>query len=363
MLIRDKIQAEIVESIKKNNYNCILDVIPRTGKSKALIDALKLIPDKKILISAPYLTVLDSWRNEFVKWDYNGDVTLTTAISIATHTLDDYDLLVIDECHLLSPAQLAYIKPSKARKVLMSGTISKLTLKSLQDSLKLPLGYSYGIKQGIKNKIVSDVEINIIGVPLDDTKKYIEGGNKTNRFLTTEKQNYDYNSKKLRQAFAIAKKTGKQDYVKLVAGTRARAVYAYTSKQEWTKKLLDKLKDKTLVFTMLTSNDLCEYKHDSKTKEDNLSKFIEGEIDTLQVVKMASVGVTIKDLKCCVFHQLTSSSETGMQSIMRACNYMNDEKATIYIFCYQDTQDEVWVNKAISMFPQDKINYIHYKNI
>ena len=60
---------------------------------------------------------------------------------------------------------------------------------------------------------------------------------------------------------------------------------------------------------------------------------------------------------------MNSSSETGMQSIMRACNYQDGEKAVIYILAYQDTQDEKWVDKAISMFPKSKINYIHYKNI
>ena len=48
---------------------------------------------------------------------------------------------------------------------------------------------------------------------------------------------------------------------------------------------------------------------------------------------------------------------------MRACNYIDGEKAIIYMICYQDTQDEVWVNKAVSMFPNSKINHIHYKNI
>jgi len=363
-MIRDRIQTQALEALKKHSYNCILSIIPRLGKSKIIIDALKEIPNKKILISAPYNTVLDSWRQEFVKWEYEGDVTLTNSRSIEKHELDTYDLIVIDECHLLSARQIKHLKPSKAHKILMSGTMSKDTLKSLKGSLKLKLAYHYDIKQGIKDKVISDVEINIIHVPLDTSNKYIEAGTKDKKFKSTERDNYDYHSKRLRQAFAIAKKNGNHDYVKLVAGARARQVYAYESKQEHTKKLIKKLsKEKKLIFTMLTANNLTEYKHDSKTKEDNLSKFIEGSINELQVVKMASVGVTIPNLKCCIFHQMNSSSETGMQSIMRACNYMEDEKAIIYILAYQDTQDEKWVEKAVSMFPRDKINYIHYKNI
>jgi superfamily II DNA or RNA helicase len=363
MSVRDKIQKEIVEAIKSHKFNCIIDVIPRTGKSKAIIDCLKLLPNKKILISAPYVTTLDSWKKEFVKWDYKGDVTLTTAVSLGSHELDDFDLIIIDECHLLSPAKLAILKASKTSKILMSGTISSKTLDKLRDSLKLKLAYEYGIEQGIKDKIVSDIEINIVSVPLDNKRKYIKGGNKANPFLTTEKQNYEYNSKRLRQAFAITKKTGNQDYVKLVAGARARAIYAYESKIEWTKKLIAKLPEKKLIFTKLTANDLCEHKHDSKTKEDNLSLFIENKITELQVCQMVSVGITILDLKLIIVHQFDSSSQTGMQKLMRAANYVDGEKAIIYMMTYQDTQDEVWVQKAVSMFPDSKINYIHYKNI
>jgi superfamily II DNA or RNA helicase len=357
------IQKEALDSIIKHKYNCILKIIPRLGKTKLLIDSFKLLKDKRILISAPYLSVLKAWSNEFIKWEYGGEVTLTTAVSLGSHTLNDYDLVVIDECHLLSPNQLEILNGYKGNKILMSGTMSKDTLKLLKDTLKLQLAYEYSIEQGIKDKVISDVEINIITVPLDATRKYIEAGVKDKKFLSTEKDNYEYHSKKLRQSFAIAKQTGNNQYVKLVAGARARQIYAYESKQEWTKKLIQKLPQKKLIFTKLTANDLCEYKYDSKTKEDNLTKFIEGEINDLQVVNMVSVGVTIPDLKVIVVHQFDSSSQTGMQKIMRACNYIDDEKAVIYIFCYQETQDEKWVQKAVSMFPESKINYIHYKNI
>lgn len=364
MNIRDKIQKDIVDSIEAHDYNCIIDVIPRLGKSKVIIDALNRLKPKNTLITVKYNTVLDSWDQEFTKWNYTSSVSKCTTVSLEKENLNEYDLIIVDECHLLSPRQLAVLKRYKGRMILMSGTISKTTIQTLTGALKRSLAYKYTIEQGIKDKIVSDVEINIISVPLDTTQKNIEGGTKKKRFFTTEKQNYDYNSKRLRQAFAIAKKTGNQDYVKLVAGARARAVYKYKSKQEWTKKLIKQLgKQKKLIFTMLTDNDLTKYKHDSKTKEDNLSLFIEDKINELQVVKMASVGVTVPNLKCCIFHQMNSSSETGMQSIMRACNYQDGQKAVIYILCYQDTQDEKWVDKAVSMFPKDKINYIHYKSL
>jgi hypothetical protein len=45
------------------------------------------------------------------------------------------------------------------------------------------------------------------------------------------------------------------------------------------------------------------------------------------------------------------------------CNYEEGEKATIYIFAYEGTNDEKWVQKAISLLNPDKINFIHHKSI
>lgn len=73
--------------------------------------------------------------------------------------------------------------------------------------------------------------------------------------------------------------------------------------------------------------------------------------------------VTIPDLKYGIFHQLQSNSEVALQKVLRMCNYEEGEKAKIFIFAYENTNDEKWVQKAISMLDKNKITYVHHKQI
>ena len=41
------------------------------------------------------------------------------------------------------------------------------------------------------------------------------------------------------------------------------------------------------------------------------------------------------------------------------CNWEDGETAKIYIFQYINTQDEVWVQKALEPFDKNKIDYIN----
>ena len=74
--------------------------------------------------------------------------------------------------------------------------------------------------------------------------------------------------------------------------------------------------------------------------------------------------VTIPNLKIGVFHQIQSSEETAIQKVLRLCNLEQvDEVAKIYIFYYNNTVDEQWVEKAIQGFNPSKIKYIHQNEL
>ena len=159
------------------------------------------------------------------------------------------------------------------------------------------------------------------------------------------------------------KEPSKKRWIESLIGQRARAIYGYKSKIELTKKLLSTINGKALVFTGLTSNNIVSHKYDSKQGDENLDLFKEGKIKHLQVVAKVSMGQTIPDLKIGVFHQLKSNSEMMLQKALRMCNYEDGKPAIIYIFVYENTQDEKWVNRAIAMLDPKKIEYIHHKSI
>jgi hypothetical protein len=74
--------------------------------------------------------------------------------------------------------------------------------------------------------------------------------------------------------------------------------------------------------------------------------------------------ITIPNLKVGIFHQIQGQPASATQKILRMCNFVDkNTTAKIYIIYYQDTVDEKWVKKALEIFDEDKIKYIHYKNL
>lgn len=290
---RDALQAEATKEIIKNKFQGIIDVSPRFGKSKVVIDALKKLKNNPpVLIIAPFNTILKSWKEEFEKWGFDADnITLSNQRSLEKHNLKDFKIIISDECHSLSPRQMGILASYKGKLLGLSGSISKSTKHRLKSVLDLSTIYKFSLAEAVDEEIVADYEIFVVTMPLDNKEKYIEAGSKKKRFMTTEKDNYAYLTKNLMRAFAIAKKDkSKQKWAELCAGQRARAIYSYKSKLQLVKKFIATVNDRALVFTTLTNNDLVKYKHDSKSDGTNLKKFIEGKINKLQVCNMVSMG-------------------------------------------------------------------------
>lgn len=378
MTVRDKIQKEACEAIINNKFQGIIDVSPRVGKSRILIMTLRKLKKKvPILITYPTNNIKESWEEELEKWNYDDDhITFINQRSLHTLSkkeLNEYSVIVSDECHSLSPAQLSHLMSFKGQVLGLSGSINKTTKDRLEAFLGLVTIYQYTVSEAVEDEIISDYRIKIITLPLNSKIKYIDAGSKKKPFKTTEEAHYKYLTRQFVQASSWEaennklalkdREPSKEGWIKSLIGTRARAIYSYKSKIELCKKLLTKLEGKVLVFTGLTDNDICAHKYDSKTEEDNLTLFKEGKIKQIQVVEQVSMGQTIPGLKQGVFHQLKSNSELMLQKALRMCNYEDGIPATIYILCYENTNDEKWVKKAVAMLDPDKIEYLHYKNI
>lgn len=68
---RDEIQKLASFNIIKNKFNTLIDIAPRVGKSKICIESFNTLTNKSILVTAPYNSILESWKNEISKWSNN----------------------------------------------------------------------------------------------------------------------------------------------------------------------------------------------------------------------------------------------------------------------------------------------------
>ena len=361
--MRDLIQKQALDKIISNNYSGIVDVAPRVGKSKIAIDAMKVL-NKKVLITAPFNSILDSWETEFQKWGMKNLPDVINQRSLEKVNLQDYHLIISDEIHTLSDRQLDALSGIKV--LGFSGSIANKTKKKLKETLGIKPIYTYSIEDAIKDGIISDYNITVLNCRLDQTNKYIPAGNKAKPFKTTEFANYSY----LSSMFDKFKKLAWSDDRKYTpikysfASKRANLIYKSNTKIQACKKLLKEL-DRTLIFTARTevADILGDSSYHSKVKENTLEQFINGEIDKLGVCEMSSMGITIPNLKTGVFHQMKSSEESAIQKVLRMCNWEDNEIAQIYIFMYINTQDEMWVNKAIDPFDQSKITFTNINKL
>lgn len=362
---RTEIQKLATESILFNKCTGIYFLAPRTGKSKIVLDSFKNL-NQRILITAPYDTIINSWNSEILKWNYQYlKINIINQRSLDKITSSDYDLICCDEIHSLSEKQQQQLKNLNIPYFGITGSLSDTTLKELNKSLGLTIKFNYSLEQAIADKIISDYKINIITCNLDDTDKYIIGGTKKSPFLTTELKHYQYLSKQFDRFKILAWEDDKFNNVKMnFARLRSQLLYTCKTKINIAKKLISK-KDRVLVFTTLTdtADSLCQFAYHSKSVGDNLTKFCNEEIDKLAVVSMVSMGITIPKLKNAICHQLQSSEELAIQKLLRTMNFDLGQDANIDIIVANNTMDESWVKKALLGFDSSKIYYIDSRNI
>jgi len=356
--IQTQVQTQGTDAIIKNDFKGILDVAPRVGKSKIVIDALKTVPDKKVLIIAPFNPILESWNSELTKWypEYK-NITIANQRSLSVFKLSEYDLIISDECHTLSELQLMILSNCGLPILCVTGSLGDIKRKVLKMWFKVKPIFTYTIEEAISDGIISNYKVNIHYVELDNTKVNVEYGTKLKPLKGTEVQAYKWFTGQFERFKVLAYGNRAMENIKYqYANKRATLIYNSINKFNKAKSLITK-SNNCLVFTtrIAIADKLCAKSFHSKTEEDTLEDFSKGKIKKLAVCNMVSMGVTLKNLKHIIAHQMQSSEELAMQKFLRAMNFEGDKEALIELIVVKDTQDDNWVQKCISFVPEEKI--------
>jgi superfamily II DNA or RNA helicase len=359
MNIRDQRQKELADKWINSGKYGIIYACPRFGKIYTTINILEELKPKTILIAYPDNKIKASWQADFEKRGYiSGFITYTTHLSLKKYTEEQFDLVIIDEIHLLSEAQLEAAEEICDRhdQVLgLTGTLSSDTQKTLYEELHIPVVASYSIEQAVAEGVITDYEITVVRVPLDDKRVNDYKGKKR-----TEKKQFDS------YAWVIdsLQRQGKPTMFLRLA--RMRIIQNSIAKLEKTRELLKKHKnERVLVFCGVTkiADEIGIPSYHSKTSEaDVFNSFVSGEGNPhLAVVKIGNTGVTYKALNRVIINYFDSNGENLAQKINRcmAMEYDNpDKKAHIYIVSSDEDVEDKWLNKALEFFDKTKIKYV-----
>lgn len=362
---REEIQLEATQAIIDNKFKGMIEVAPRVGKSKIVIDALNTVSiDLKVLIMAPRKEIFESWKIEFERWGLRDNISVdflwSNSLKKNTNT---YNLIICDEVHAynLNVLSLLTKEQAKGTRILsITGTLDGNTQYVLETMLKQELLYSYTVAEAIEDQIVADYEIICVGCELDTVDAYVIAGNQEKSFLQTEAAAYKYWNDK----YQIAKSRQQWSSLRFLTSKRLDVIYNSKTKLEATKKIL-KLNTRVISFSgrQEIADQLGDESFHSKADKTALERFKDGKINKLSVVSMVSMGVTIPDLKVAVFNQLKSEENLAIQQAMRVMNMEGGKKATIYIVYLKNTQDEVWMLSALQGFDQSKIKKIDLKDL
>lgn len=366
MTLRDKRQKEFARAWLDHGKFGILNLCPRFGKIFTTINILEELKPKSVLIAYPDNKIKQSWKTDFEKRGYDdSNVTYTTHLSLKKHLNDQFDLIVIDEIHLLSEAQIQAVKEllhnhdsfrstGEGNVLGLTGTLSNWTERTLCDGLNLCVLATYTIEQAIKEGVIVDYEITVVTVPLDNTRKQ-----QYKTKVRTEKQQFDSYGWVIDNLERQGKSTM---FLRL---GRMRIIQNSIAKMEKTRALLSKHKaERILVFCGVTkiADQLGIPSYHSKKEEKQIfDDFVEGKGKHLAVVKIGNTGVTYKPLNRVIINYFDSNGENLAQKINRcmAMEYDNpDKKAHIYIVCSNEQVEFKWLNKALEFFDKSKIKYI-----
>jgi superfamily II DNA or RNA helicase len=363
MSLRDQRQQEFAQIWLDKKWG-ILNLCPRFGKIYTTINILdKYDPDISVLIAYPDVKIKDSWEEDFKTRGYkNPNITYTTHLSMHKHTMNMYDIVVIDEIHLLSDAQIdaLYDLTLINHQVLgLTGTLSTSTESELDMRLQLPVLAHYPIEQAIQEGVIVDYQITIVKVPLDNKIVTTVKGK-----ARTEKKHFDACSWVIEQLSSQGKDT------MMLRLKRMRIVQGSIAKLNMTKAILNKYSnERILVFCGTTdaADSLGIPSHHSKSPDkEGFKKFAEGEGSHMAVVKIGNTGVTYKPLNKVILNYFDSNAENLAQKVNRcmAMEYNNpDKKAQIYIISTNEAVEEKWLNKALEFFDKDKIKVVNVPGI
>jgi superfamily II DNA or RNA helicase len=365
MTLRDKRQKEFAKLWLNNGRFGILNLCPRFGKIFTTINILEELKPKRVLIAYPDNKIKQSWKDDFAKRGYDdSNVTYTTHLSLKKHLNDQFDLIVIDEIHLLSEAQIEAAKEMIDKHMEFShtggdvlgltGTLSSWTEKTLEQELDLHVLATYSIDQAIREGVIVDYEITVVRVPLDNKRKNNYKGK-----VRTEKAQFDAYG----YVIDSLERQGKSTMFLRLA--RMRIIQNSIAKMEKTRDLLKRHKDeRILVFcgvTKIADQIGIPSYHSKKEEKQIFDDFVSGKGKHLAVVKIGNTGVTYKPLNRVIINYFDSNGENLAQKINRcmAMEYDNpDKKAQIYIISSDEPVELKWLNKALEFFDKEKIKYI-----
>lgn len=360
---RSQIQQDAL-NVAINNKRCGLGISMGVGKTLIGLKYIQHFQQEfngklRVLVVAPKLSIFQSWKDDAEKFNIDiSDVEFTTYLSLNKQS-NDYDVLILDECHSLLENHLGFLGCFRGKILGLTGTPPryKQSEKGKMVEQFCPIKFKYITDEAVEDDILNDYRIIVHKLPLS-TINSLKVELKNKQFYTSEAKNYAYWTSRVHDA-----NTPKQRQIMSVL--RMRALQDYNTKEKFAKELLEQIEDKCIVFanTQAQAERICQYSVHSNNPDadENLNKFKTGRITKLSCVLQLNEGVNIPELRAGIIMHSYGNERKASQRIGRLLRLNPNDTAIVHILCYKNTVDEDWVGKALQDLDPRKIKYFDVK--
>lgn len=355
---RTEIQDKIIEDLPIRPHG-LLKYAPRVGKSRILCGTIQKNNPSEVLWVTESAQLRDvDIPNEIKQWI--GKDWLLKIDTVCYQSLGNiegsYDMIILDEYQNITELNTQNLLNGKIKYGYIlgaTGTHPKhFNKKQLLRQLNLQEIDNISIDEAVELNLIAPYKIITVPVKLDNIKKDILAGSKTNPFYQSEKASYDYLTK-------VIKKLDEENKPSLFMRIKRKNLISKSkTKLENVERFLKTLQGRTIIFSIdtETSKKFSKNLYNSKTDNSALDAFMKEEINTLSLVNKGGIGYTYKNVQNFIITQVdTDKKGNTTQKIARSLLKQEGYTANIYIFYIQDTVDEEWMQKALEDFDPNNV--------
>lgn len=402
---KQKLQEREFLSLK-DSKRVLLKWATGCGKSKMTIDLINhyvqpLISGKmihRVLFVVAERAHKKNWEEEFRKWhfrDVNVRVTVCCYASLRLFRREYFDIIVLDEGHhACAPKAYEYLTEMTqlhnayiSRVYVLSATLSSGKQDMLEEIFGKFTVSTVTLKDAIKNDILPDPKVYVVGMELDNVKRHQEiriGNNPEAPVVRWEdRMKYIY-----KQTPCIIQCTQQQKYTHITNDMeywkeRYERSHSDFMHSRWVnlgsqrKRFLGELKTGAVYklicrLTSLRKRFVCfcasvnqadtfsmigtiSSKKSSKYNQKIIDGFNDKKLNQIYAVGMITEGMNLKDIQMGIIVQLDGKERLFVQKFGRS---LRAEDPVTFIFYYKNTQDENYLKTALENIDPKYVQHI-----
>jgi len=381
-------REEITQKVLENSHS-IISAGTGVGKTLLALKKADSLEVAEVLVVVPKLAIIDTWKQEIIKWKIKDTVkfTFTAYNSIHKYVRHRWDLVIFDEAHHITERVMDIIREMWFDNLIcLSATMKREVTSSLKILFPNIKTFRLPLSEAIENGILPDPKIFLIPLRLNavDKNECIIKNPKARieKIIEFSKRKF-YRDKKTKYIIPCTEVQYNLDmdeqvewYKRLAMGGNnvmktiwlrkagIRLKWLANKKTSYVKALLVYLKQyRTLTFCtdISQAEELGKNAIHSKKKnyQEILDKFNTKLIKHITGVNILNEGLNLTDCQIGIFAGINSSETMQIQKFGRILRH---QEPIIIIPYFVNTREEEIVEKMLVGYNKDLIKRVNFND-